>query len=95
MGTARPVATLADMMSAPAFLPALAQQAQEGVGTGAGIWWFVVWILGALTVGCGLGWLIVKRRTLPPAKQPYVPPNLPAGPTRTQRGREADQETSR
>lgn len=55
----------------------VAQQAQESVGSGAGRWWLLVAGLAAATVICGIGWLVVKRRTLPPAKKPYVPPNIP------------------
>jgi len=58
--------------------PGVLGQAQESVGSGAGTWWLVVAGLGAMTVVCGLSWLVVTRRTLPPAKQPYVPPDLPS-----------------
>ena len=51
--------------------------AQESVGSGAGKWWLLVIGLGFATMVCGIAWLVVKRRTLPPAKQAYVPPDLP------------------
>ena len=64
--------------SLPTALGPVAQAvAQESVGSGAGKWWLLVIGLAAATVASGVGWLVVKRRTLPPAKQAYVPPDIP------------------
>jgi hypothetical protein len=55
----------------------VAQEAQESVGSGVGRWWLLVAGLAGATLACAFAWLLVKRRTLPPAKRPYVPPDLP------------------
>lgn len=60
-----------------ALLAPMAQAAQESVGSGAGKWWLLVAVLAGLTVASAVGWLVAKRRTMPPAKQEYVPPDLP------------------
>jgi len=79
---------LPDVVATTPFSLVLGQAAQDAVGSGAGKWWLLVAALGAATLICGVLWLATKRRTMPPAKQRYVPPPLPtrsnagAGPSR-------------
>ena len=37
----------------------------EAVGSGLGMWWLVVTVLGLLTVACGTGFILYLRRTAP------------------------------
>ena len=37
----------------------------ETVGSGLGIWWLAVALLGAFTVACGAGFVLCLRRTSP------------------------------
>ena len=55
----------------------LSQQSQSAVGTGAQKWWLLVAGLFLISL-CLLGAFIkIWRKTLPPARQPYIPPDLP------------------
>ncbi len=53
-----------------------AQQSQEAVGTGSQKWWFLVAALFLLSLGLLAAFTKVWRRTLPPAKAAYVPPDF-------------------
>jgi hypothetical protein len=53
-----------------------AQQSQEAVGTGSQKWWFLVAGLFLLSLSLLAAFIKVWRRTLPPAKAPYVPPDF-------------------
>jgi len=37
----------------------------EAVGSGLGVWWLLVAVLGLLTVACGIGFVLYLRRTAP------------------------------
>ncbi len=37
----------------------------EAVGSGLGVWWLLVAVLGLLTVACGTGFVLYLRRTAP------------------------------
>lgn len=37
----------------------------EAVGSGLGVWWLVVTVLGLLTLACGAGFVVYLRRTAP------------------------------
>ncbi|WP_419864231.1 hypothetical protein [Candidatus Poriferisodalis sp.] len=37
----------------------------EAVGSGLGVWWLLVAVLGLLTVACGTGFALYLRRTAP------------------------------
>ncbi|MCY3607624.1 MAG: hypothetical protein F4Y76_09655 [Acidimicrobiales bacterium] len=37
----------------------------EAVGSGLGVWWLLVVVLGLLTVACGSGFVVYLRRTAP------------------------------
>ncbi|MYA25195.1 MAG: hypothetical protein F4091_11000 [Acidimicrobiales bacterium] len=37
----------------------------EAVGSGLGVWWLLVAVLGLLTVACGSGFVVYLRRTVP------------------------------
>ena len=37
----------------------------EAVGSGLGVWWLLVAVLGLLTVACGTGFVVYLRRTAP------------------------------
>ncbi|MDP7066068.1 MAG: hypothetical protein QF637_00430 [Acidimicrobiales bacterium] len=54
----------------------LAQQSQNAVGTGSQKWWFLVAILFLLSLCLMAAFIKVWRRTVPPARAPYVPPDL-------------------
>lgn len=69
--------TLLDVASIVMANPLLAQASQEAVGSGAGKWWLLVGFLATATLLSAIGWFIARRRTIPPAKQAYVPPPLP------------------
>ncbi len=55
----------------------LSQQSQSAVGTGAQKWWLLVAGLFLLSL-CFLGAFVkMWRKTLPPARQPYIAPDIP------------------
>ena len=55
----------------------LSQQSQSAVGTGAQKWWLLVAGLFLISL-CFLGAFVkMWRKTRPPARQPYVPPDIP------------------
>lgn len=37
----------------------------EAVGSGLGVWWLLVTVLGLLTMACGTGFVLYWRRTAP------------------------------
>ncbi|WP_419552380.1 hypothetical protein [Candidatus Poriferisodalis sp.] len=37
----------------------------EAVGSGLGVWWLLVSLLGLVTVACGTGFVLYLRRTVP------------------------------
>ena len=57
-------------------LTLLSQQSQTAVGTGAQKWWLVVAVLFLLSLSLTAVFVKVWRKTLPPARSPYVPPDL-------------------
>ena len=52
-------------------------QAQEVADKGQGKFWILTIVLLAAALVCAIAFLIVGRRTIPPARQPYVPPDIP------------------
>ncbi len=53
-----------------------AQNSQNAVGTGAQKWWFVVAALFLISLFFLALFIKVWRKTLPPARAPYLPPDL-------------------
>lgn len=41
----------------------------EAVGSGLGVWWVLVAVLGLFTVACATGFVVCLRRTAPPRWQ--------------------------
>ncbi len=54
----------------------LSQQSQTAVGTGSQKWWFLVAALFLVSLTLSALFVKVWRRTLPPSRSPYVPPDL-------------------
>jgi hypothetical protein len=54
----------------------LSQQSQTAVGTGSQKWWFLVAALFLVSLALSAAFIKVWRRTLPPARLPYVPPDF-------------------
>ena len=53
-----------------------AQNSQNAVGTGAQKWWFVVAALFLISLFFLALFIKVWRKTLPPSRAPYLPPDL-------------------
>jgi len=58
-------------------VPLLSQQSQSAVGTGAQKWWLLVAGLVLISLCLLAAFIKIWRKTLPPARQPYIPPDLP------------------
>ncbi|HAF68076.1 MAG TPA: hypothetical protein DCL16_03050 [Acidimicrobiaceae bacterium] len=54
----------------------LSQQSQTAVGTGSQKWWLLVAALFLVSLFLSAVFIKVWRRTLPPARAPYIPPDL-------------------
>ncbi|MBM46937.1 MAG: hypothetical protein CL458_11960 [Acidimicrobiaceae bacterium] len=54
----------------------LSQQSQTAVGTGSQKWWFLVAALFLVSLILTALFIKVWRRTLPPSRLPYVPPDF-------------------
>ncbi len=57
-------------------LSLLSQQSQTAVGTGAQKWWLLVAALFLVSLSLTAVFVKVWRKTLPPSRSPYVPPDF-------------------
>ena len=57
-------------------LSLLSQQSQTAVGTGAQKWWLLVAALFLVSLSLTAVFIKVWRKTVPPSRSPYVPPEL-------------------